>query len=66
MDQLLPLLVYGIRQMPAFLHREVSKPTQWVHRKLVVQGNQFDRSDVTLMSTRDKMIFVVASESNDD
>ena len=45
-----------------FLHREVSKPTLWVHRKFVVQGSQFDRSDIAIISTRDRMIFVVASD----
>ena len=45
-----------------FFHREVSKPTQRVDRKLVVQCNQSDRSGVAFVSTRDRMLFVVASE----
>ena len=55
-------LVYGIRGMPVLAHCEVSKQTQWVHCKLMVQGCQLDRSDVTLITTRDRMILTVANE----
>ena len=48
LDQPLQLLVNGIRRKPEFLRREVSKPEQWVHRDLVVQGSHFDRCDVAL------------------
>ena len=36
------------------LGREVRKPAHWVHRELMVQGCQLDRSDVTLI-TRDRI-----------
>ena len=52
------LLVHGIRGMPVLLHREVSKPTLWVHRKLMVQGSQFDHRDFAHIWTRDRMIVV--------
>ena len=49
--------------MPVLLHREVSEPAQWVHRKLTVQSSQFDNSDIALIPTRDSMIFADACES---
>ena len=62
LDQPLQLLEYSIQRMPVLLHREVSKPTKWAHRQLMVQCCKLDRSDVTLISTRDRMILVVARE----
>ena len=44
-DNSLKVMVKSIRRMPVLLHREVSKPAQWVNGELVVGAASSIRSD---------------------